>query len=76
MQKRGADACRLKLEGKERQKRFGEGDEAVRLFAAALMGHDPSTHQKHYGRWVDEQGLDDAVARWRGQQLPRKNKIA
>tara|TARA_B100001939_G_C16923835_1_gene610599 strand:+ start:1519 stop:1671 length:153 start_codon:yes stop_codon:yes gene_type:complete len=34
MQKHGADACWLKLEGKERQKRFGEGDEALRLFAA------------------------------------------
>ena len=35
--------------------------------AAALMGHDPTTHQKHYGRWVDEQGLDDALAKWLGQ---------
>lgn len=30
--------------------------------AAALMGHTPLTHQKHYGRWTDEQGLRDAVA--------------
>jgi integrase len=30
--------------------------------AAALMGHDPETHSKFYGRWTDEQGLLDAVA--------------
>jgi integrase len=30
--------------------------------AAALMGHDPVTHSKFYGRWTDEQGLLDAVA--------------
>jgi integrase len=29
---------------------------------AALMGHNVATHQKHYGRWTDEQGLIDAVA--------------
>ena len=34
--------------------------------AASLMGHDPRTHMKHYGRWVDEQGLDDALAKWQG----------
>lgn len=31
--------------------------------AAALMGHTPATHHKHYGQWTDEQGLKDAVAR-------------
>ncbi|TCD56746.1 integrase [Synechococcus sp. BS56D] len=31
--------------------------------AAALMGHKPGTHLKYYGRWTDEQGLEDAVAR-------------
>jgi len=30
---------------------------------AALMGHTPATHHKHYGQWVDEEGLRDAVAR-------------
>jgi integrase len=30
--------------------------------AAALMGHNPNTHHRHYGRWTDEQGLLDAVA--------------
>jgi len=29
---------------------------------AALMGHDPSTHHKHYGKWTDEDGLLEAVA--------------
>ena len=57
-----------------RAHKCGDRQMAVRD-AAALMGHDPSTHQKHYGRWVDEQGLDDAVARWRGQQLPRKKRL-
>jgi len=26
------------------------------------MGHDPSTHHKHYGKWTDEDGLLEAVA--------------
>jgi integrase len=30
---------------------------------AALMGHTPLTHQNYYGRWTDEAGLKDAVAR-------------
>ena len=30
--------------------------------AAALMGHTPMTHNKHYGRWVDEAGLEEAIA--------------
>lgn len=28
---------------------------------AALMGHSPQTHHKHYGKWTDESGLRDAV---------------
>ena len=24
------------------------------------MGHDVSTHMKHYGQWTDEAGLDAA----------------
>ncbi|CAK27594.1 Phage integrase family protein [Synechococcus sp. RCC307] len=35
--------------------------------AAALMGHDPETHYKHYGRWTDEAGLLDAVSRLTAQ---------
>ena len=34
--------------------------------AAALMGHSPETHQKYYGRWTDDAGLRDAVARLTG----------
>ncbi|KZR86524.1 hypothetical protein MITS9509_01528 [Synechococcus sp. MIT S9509] len=29
--------------------------------AAALLGHTPNTHHRHYGRWTDQQGLRDAV---------------
>jgi len=29
--------------------------------AAALMGHSPETHQRHYGRWVDEKTIDSAM---------------
>ncbi len=28
---------------------------------AALMGHNPATHHKHYGKWTDEAGLLEAV---------------
>lgn len=28
---------------------------------AALMGHNPDTHHRHYGRWTDEAGLLEAV---------------
>lgn len=35
--------------------------------AAALMGHSALTHQRHYGRWVDESGLRDAVLRATGR---------
>ncbi len=30
---------------------------------AALMGHNPETHHRHYGKWTDEAGLEEAVAR-------------
>jgi len=33
---------------------------------AALMGHNPATHHRHYGKWTDEAGLEDAVARAMG----------
>lgn len=31
--------------------------------AAALMGHTPTTHHRHYGTWTDDKGLKDAVER-------------
>lgn len=33
---------------------------------AALMGHNPSTHHRHYGKWTDVAGLEDVVARATG----------
>ena len=36
--------------------------------ASALMGHDPSTHLKHYGRWVDEAQLEEATAKFKAGQ--------
>lgn len=27
----------------------------------ALMGHNPATHHRHYGKWTDEAGLREAV---------------
>jgi integrase len=30
---------------------------------AALMGHTPAVHLQHYGKWTDEEGLMEAVAR-------------
>ena len=36
--------------------------------AAALMRHDPRTHLKHYGRWVDEAGLEEAAERFKAGQ--------
>lgn len=30
---------------------------------AALMGHNPATHHRHYGKWTDEVGLEEAVAK-------------
>ena len=33
---------------------------------AALMGHNPATHHRHYGKWTDETGLEEAVARAMG----------
>ena len=29
---------------------------------AALMGHNPATHHKHYGKWTDEQGLLESIS--------------
>jgi integrase len=33
---------------------------------AALMGHNPATHHRHYGKWTDEAGLEESVARATG----------
>lgn len=46
----------------------GDRPMSIRV-AAALMGHDPKTHQKHYGCWVDEEGIRSDVARWRGADI-------
>jgi len=46
----------------------GDRPMSIRV-AAALMGHDPKTHQKHYGCWVDEEGIRGDVARWRGADM-------
>jgi integrase len=39
--------------------------------AAALMGHDTKTHNKHYGSWIDEEGIEAELARWAGSRLPQ-----
>jgi integrase len=33
---------------------------------STMMGHDPATHHRHYGKWTDEAGLEEAVARAMG----------
>ena len=33
---------------------------------ASMMGHSPATHHRYYGKWTDEVGLEDAVARAMG----------
>ena len=43
----------------------GDRPMSIRV-VAALMGHDPKTHQKHYGSWVDEEDIRSDVERWRG----------
>jgi hypothetical protein len=35
-----------------------------------MMGHNPTTHHRHYGKWTDEAGLEEAVARAMGDYLP------
>ena len=34
---------------------------------SAMMGHNPATHHRHYGKWTDEAGLEEAVARAMGR---------
>tara|TARA_R100001443_G_scaffold47372_1_gene60027 strand:- start:4847 stop:6091 length:1245 start_codon:yes stop_codon:yes gene_type:complete len=36
---------------------------------SALMGHDPNTHYKHYAKWIDEQGLSEAVSLATGEKV-------
>lgn len=33
---------------------------------SALMGHDTKTHNKHYGAWIDEEGIRGDISRWMG----------
>ena len=40
---------------------------------AALMGHNPATHHRHYGKWTDEAGLEEAVARAMGVLASKVN---
>ena len=37
---------------------------------AKSMGHDPTTHQKHYGAWIDNDEQRAAFGRARGRQYP------
>lgn len=41
---------------------FGK-DRMTPRVAAALMGHDPKTHNKHYGKWTDDESLLKEVQR-------------
>jgi integrase len=42
---------------------------------AALMGHSTETHQRHYGRWVDEATIDSAMeAALRYRNLTQSNR--
>ncbi len=43
----------------------GERPMATRT-VAALMGHDTKTHTKHYGAWIDEEGIRGDINRWMG----------
>ncbi len=36
--------------------------------ASTFIGHDPKTHLKHYGRWGDEAGLEEAAAKIKKSQ--------
>jgi integrase len=36
---------------------------------SAMMGHNPATHHRHYGKWTDEAGLEEAVARAMGKSV-------
>jgi hypothetical protein len=39
---------------------------------SAMMGHNPATLHRHYGKWTDEAGLEEAVSRAVGSQESRK----
>lgn len=34
-----------------------------------MMGHNPTTHHRQYGKWTDEAGLEEAVARAMGKSV-------
>jgi hypothetical protein len=37
-----------------------------------MMGLNPATHHRHYGKWTDEAGLEEAVARAMGSAGSRE----
>lgn len=43
---------------------------------SALMGHTPATHHQHYGQWVDEAGLLQAVENATGFRPPAMKQPA
>jgi integrase len=40
---------------------------------AALMGHNPATHNRHYGKWTNEAGLEEAVVGATGVSISALN---
>ena len=42
---------------------------------AYMMGHNPATHHRHYGKWTDEAGLEEAVARAMGAASSLLNPV-
>ena len=36
---------------------------------AAMMGHNPATHHKHYGKWTDEAGLLESISLAMGEKV-------
>ena len=43
---------------------------------ASLMGHSPQTHHQHYGRWIDEEKLEDLVKRITSTPANRAKSVA
>ena len=37
--------------------------------AAALMGHDVTTHMRHYGSWIDQESTLEAVDSFNAAQV-------
>ena len=42
---------------------------------ACMMGHNPVIHHRYYGKWTDEAGLEEAVARAMGAQCVNLNDV-